>query len=569
MADELIPPAIRNGGAGPAPTTGRADPGSFFQTGEVNASGVDRAADVAGDAGAARARALGGLFKEFEGISSDIGTKATTQAGALAGAASGNTGHPQYKEGLARFTAYGQAFNNAATGAYAIEAEAQADDAAARLRVEANNNPATFAATYAAARDAVLKQAPALAVPMLTELYNKRLAAGLAAISGDQATEQKQLQAKVWEAGVQRQASRVATLMGSPDTQDQLAASDEQVKLGLMIDGGVKSGLYSEAYAQALHINSARDITKQVFTTHVDRALAEPDINQSNADVVRIMEKFRQDHLANLNSPNEPAILSENEFQQLMQTTTTRLREQRMLDMYTKSQAKTAEQLRYEEGDRVFTNLYLTHQLTASGLAAAVRTDNIRPERATALYNAMANGPVLRSDPKAYMEASRDPRFLDMKPEEIAALPNISNADKIKLGQEQQRRIASWEGTQAVKDAKYAISTKLKVPPGSLLVSDDQKKAVQNATLDFITRMSALDPSQRDSAAPRVAEEVIKAEHQREAAHALQQVEGFKQSFLRDHGPGSAQPWDAAKLEKKLKDYDTQIAGYAAQAKGQ
>src|SRR5438132_5188212 len=112
-----------------------------------NASGIDYRSlqapdqvrtDLPDSGAAARAQALHAAFKEFEDVSGNIYNQVQTHAGALAGAASGDTGHPQYREGLARLTAYGRAFNNAATGAYAVQAEAQAEDAAARRRVQAN-----------------------------------------------------------------------------------------------------------------------------------------------------------------------------------------------------------------------------------------------------------------------------------------------------------------------------------------------------------------------------------------------------------------------------------------------
>ncbi|MGH8337065.1 MAG: hypothetical protein ACRETL_09675, partial [Gammaproteobacteria bacterium] len=370
------------------------------------------------DNGAAmRAAALSGLFKEFGGISGDIYNKVQTRAGALAGAASGNTGHPDYKQGFARLTAYGRAFNNAATGAYAIEAEAQADDAAARLRVQANNNPDTFNTTYSAVRDAVLKSAPADAVPMLSELYGKHLAATMAAITGDQLTQQKQLQAQTWNEGVARQTSKVANLMGSDKSEDQEAAKDEQVKLTLKIDGGFHSGLYSQAEAQAMHINAARAITSQVFETQVDRELSRPD----GGDVVGLLSRFRDAHELNLSNKNEPPVLSEPEFNLLMSNAKQKIMQQKMMEAYVRMTGHTAEQLKFQAGDTIYTARALGGQATLPEISAAVLSGNLKPETGRALAGFISNGGVAHSNPYTVSGITHDPAFLDKTNAEILA----------------------------------------------------------------------------------------------------------------------------------------------------
>jgi hypothetical protein len=512
---------------------------------------------------AARAAELRRTFQEFEGISSDIYDKAATQAGAIAGAASGATGHPDYKQGLSRFTAYSRAFNNAATGAYAVQAEAQADDTAARLRVEANNDPATFHATYSAVRDAVLKNAPAQAQPILMELYNKRLAAGMAAISGDQATEIRNTQRATYDEGVARQTSRVGLLQGSENPADQAAAEDEHVKLTALINGGVNAGLYSKAEAQAMQIGAMRQITAQVFDTQVDRELSRP-----GGDVGALLERFRAAHEANLADTKAIPILSEPEFDKLMAGAVQKIREQRLLDLLTKGEAKSAQQIKWEEGDKQYTDLFLQGKLTDKALASATASDDLKPETARALHNMLQIGVVAKSDPKAFLDAIQDPELPSKSPAEIAVIPGLSNADKIKVGQEAERQRNNWEGTQKAKDSRLAISTALGVAPGAM-VSDDQKRAVQNATLDFVNRVNALPPEQRNGAMQNVAQEVIKAEHAREMAVQLQQTITARQSYIKHSGPGGDTPKKLDVYNARIKGYDDQINELRAQAKGQ
>lgn len=562
MADDLIPAQIRNGGAGSVSVGGVNAP-DYRQ---VQAPEQVRT-DLPDNGAAARAAALGSVFKEFEGVSSDIYKKYQTHAGALAGAAAGNTGSPQYKQGLARFTAYGRAFNNAATGAYAVEAEAQADDSAARLRVQSNNNPDTFSATYSAVRDAVLKTAPADAVPMLTELYNKHLATGMAALRGDQLTEQKTLQRQTYDEGVSRQTSRVANLQGSDNPDDQNAAADEHVKLTLLINGGVTAGLYSEAEGKAMNTNAMRTITAQVFSQQVDKELGKPD-----GDVVTLLDNFRQAHMSNLGNKNEVPILSEPEYQKLMADATTKVREQNLLISMNKREGRTAEQLRFEAGDQQYTSLLFQGKLTDRTLDAAVRSGDLKPETARSLHTMLngGQGPT-KSNAAAYSRVIQDPNFLDMSGQEIASLSDISMADKLSLVKEQDRRKANWEGTQSVKDAKGTISNALKILPGTpaAALSDEQRKSLGDANQEFIQLMNATDPAKRDGTATSVAQTVIKHAQQREhAANATAFTTGM-QNFIQSHGPTSPAPTDKATYEARIKHYQDQIAAERAAAKGE
>lgn len=564
MADDITPTAITSGQAG----AGRASAGGVDYR-QLESPAAVRT-DLPDNGAAARAAALGQAFKEFEGISSDIYNQAATKAGALAGAASGATGNPQYKQGLLRFSAYSRAFNNAATGAYAVQAEAQADDAAARLRVQANNNPDTFRATFSAVRDGVLKNAPPEAVPMLTELYNKHLAAGLAAVSGDQAQEIKQTQRATYDEGVARQTSRVALLQGSDNPQDQLQAQDEHVKLTLLIDGGVTAGLYSEAEAKAMHVNAMRAITGQVFSTQVDRELARPD-----GDVTTLLDNFRKAHLANLSNPNEPTILSEGEYQKLYADATTKIREQNLLIAMNKREGKTAEQLRWEEGDKQYTAMAFRGELTDRALDAAVRSGDLKPETARALHGMLLQGDqAIKSNPKALFDVHNDPHFLDMTPAEVRALPGgpggINYADKLKITEEIDRRNKSWEGTQAAKQGKAAIDTYLKILPGTNMaaLSDEEKRARGEAQQEYIQLMNATEPAKREGAAASIAQTVIQHAQQRQAAAEVQEQLRLRQNTIKNHGPGAADEWSSEKMNAYLKQKDAAIAAAQARAKG-
>ena len=551
MANDFIPEAQAGEGAAPRGAPSMLDYRQLQSPAAVNT-------DLPSSGAAERAEALRKVFKDFEGVSSGIAGKVSLQAGALAGAASGNTGHPQYKEGLARLTTFGQAFNNAATAAYAVQAETQADDAAAAQRIAANKDPGTFLATYTATRDAVLKNAPALAVPMLTDLYNKRLAINLAAIRGDQLTEQRELQGKDVTYGIQRQTSRVATLQGSMNPHDQLEAQDEQHKLNLMIEGGVNSGLFSKADAEAMHINAMRTITEQVFSTSVDRELADP-----NGDVVGLMERFRLAHVANLSNPNEPTVLSQPEFDRLMSEAKQKVQQQRMMDYYGKANGKTAEQLRHEAGDREYTAQLNEGTLTIRNLTAAVRNEDITPEVERTLRNALLVGPVARDDPAAVMAVRSDPNHLDFTDAQMATLPGVTNATRIKLQAEFEHERRNWQGTPEAKQGKDAILAALKIRPGTerAMLSDEQRAQSDAAMQEYTTRMNAMDPAKRKGSALTTAQDVVHAVQQKNIQAQITDLQALRQSAVEQFGG----QWDKKRMGDYLKQKDDAIAALQAQ----
>lgn len=565
MADDLIPPQIRNGGTGSVQVGGAG--GRDYR--DVQSPENVRT-DLPDNGAAARAAALSGLFKEFEGVSSDVYNKVQTHAGELAGAASGATGSPGYKQGLERFTAYGRAFNNAATGAYAVQAEAQADDAATSQRIKANNNPDTFVATYTATRDAVLKNAPADAVPMLTELYNKRLAQGLASIRGDQLVEQKNLQRKTYDEGIQRDTSSVAILQGSENPQDHLEAADQWVKLSAKINGGVTSGLYSTAEAQAMEINAHREVTAQVFQTQVDKELARPD---GHTDI--LLNNFRSAHIANLSNPNEPPILSEAEYQKLMQDATTKIREARLLQEMEKVQGQTAERLKHEAGDDQYTSQFFQGGLTVRGIDNGLRNGDLTAPMARTLYGLVegniANG---KGNTTLLFKLHNDPGLLDMKPADVLRYvgPGGLNGTQAEtLAKEIDTRNNGYENTQQFRQGRDAIGAELKIPPGDHIDSLDPEKAKAyvNAVQEYRHIIDATDPAKRTQSMATAAETAITHIRQREATSQITQFQNDIKAQTSSHGPGSGVPWSKEKMDAYVKDKEAAIARAQAVAKGQ
>ena len=450
------------------------------------------------DSGAAqRAAELHKVFSEFEGASQRGLDTIATQAGAIAGAASGNTGHPDYKTGLLRFTAYSRAFNNAATGAYAIQAEAQADDAAARLRVEANNNPSTFATTYSAVRDSVVKAAPPQAQAELARIYNQRLAAGLGSISYAQAEEIKVKHQQEYDVGIERGITRTAILQGSEDPHDQLEGLDEFAKLTVVIHGGANAGLYSPAVAEAKLINAHKEVSSQIFQTQLDRDLRRMRQTGDSGDVIKLMDDFRDRHLAN-------PVFSEPEFNKIYSEARQKILQERQEDMLAKQGQKTAEQLRYEAGARKITVAMANNTpgpVLQKMVADMVGSDDLHDPVGRAVLGSIQRGTDAPPDYKAMFYAENNPGRFDWTADDIANLQGLSYKQKIELTQKIESQRQGWEGHAAIKDARAVLNAALKLPSGIALetATDEQKKAAADSQVELTKQLSALNLTERDA----------------------------------------------------------------------
>ena len=466
---------------------------------------------------AQEAEALAGLFRNFSKTTNDIGEQVQQVTGKRAGAAAGASGTPSLKTGVAQFTAFGQAYNNAATGAFLTESEIHAEDTAAKLRVQANNDPAAFAKMYGAASDAAVKEAPAQVQGAMRDLYNKHMAAGVSALSGEQAFQIQQTQKAVYDEGTERGISRVAILQGSPNAADQAAGVDEHAKLIARIQGGVAAGLYSPAEADAKLINSTREITAQVFSTNVDRSISDMAAGKGSEGVVDLLENFRKAHEQNLADPSQPPVLSEDEYQKLMQGAKQKLQQENIIEAYSRKDSKTAEQLKFENGDRTITVAMSTPDASPTILRQMVQdmvhTEDLKPEVGRAVLNSLQRGQDAPPNKRGLFDALNNPNRFDWKASDIAHLIDtgqVNAAQAIELTQKVETQRQGWEGHAAIKDAHAMLNAKLKLPSGIALetASDEQKKAASDASVEFTKQMNAIPVDKRDGEAPRVSNNV-------------------------------------------------------------
>lgn len=132
------------------------------------------------DNGAAeRAAAMGRAFREFGDVSAKVGNQLMSQAGREAGAKAGLDPNFQPKTGLASITAYGSAYDAAAHVSYINGTQAQVENALSTAEQDAAGDPVAFQTRAAAIGEAIVKQAPDMYKPELTNMIALRMQAGM------------------------------------------------------------------------------------------------------------------------------------------------------------------------------------------------------------------------------------------------------------------------------------------------------------------------------------------------------------------------------------------------------
>lgn len=478
---------------------------------------------VPDNGGAQAAQSLARAFKDFSDTSLDATSAIRSDQGQREGAAAGGSGDPQFRQGLQKFTAYGQAYNNAALRSYAIESEAHADDLASRLQVESANNPQTFATTYAAARDAAIKAAPVEAQNTLRDMYNTRLATGVQNVSRAQAVEINQKQKQDLQEGIARQTDRVANLSANGDFN---GADEERVRLRMLIDGARNTNTISPAEAAALSVNADRSITTQTVQAQFDRVLQDP-----HGDPVQFLSDF--DNL----TADHPEIPPE-EKHKITGYLYGQLRQHNELIALDKNKEREEERLRFEAGNQQATVMLLKGTLTVNTLAKMTAAGQLDANRALTLDDALKSrrDAPEKSDPRTLFAVKTN--LLSYERNDIAATPGLSWTDKATLTEEYDKRSSTWEGLQSVKEGRAMIDRQLHILPGTPVAGMTEEKLTQRqrAQTELYNRLNALPPDQRESQAISVAQQVINTQIVSNTANKLASLQSAYASFKKQYG---------------------------------
>lgn len=511
------------------------------------------------DGSAAAASRLAASFKQFSNTASGLGQEINADQGAEAGQLAGATGDPGFKDGALKYTAYSRAYNNAATRSYAIQAEGGADDNAARLEVQAGTDPSHFEATFGAARDATIAHAPPEARGLVADIYNKRMGEGMARIIAAQQGEFKQ-QARVdVSEGVARSTDRIANWMASDDPTLHAQADDEQVKLGLMIDGAMKDGTLSETEAASAHIMAQRSITSQIATAHFKN-----ELNNPYGDPVGFIERLQERN----KSDNT---LDPQEEQKLVTTLFETLRQKNALDSFDKRKNGQAEAMRYEVGDRTATAQLLAGTLNQHTLLQMVESQNLKPETARTLLDQLEKGDETKDDPKELFNVKTD--LLKFTDQDIATHSGLTWKTKGDLIVERDKLATGWRGTQQAREGESRIERALGIVPGTdrKMLSDDELTQLNQAKTSWYDEVDKMDPVERQGAAIATAENVVTRYIRKKNADDAVAMRAAKARYIQraqeEHGdPGGYGSQLKAEYDGKLKRYEDMINAAEAEA---
>lgn len=266
-------------------------------------------------------QALSNAFKDFSNRSADVGSHFAKQEGSTAGAAAGAAPGFQPKTGLAAVTTSGEAFNAAAHVTYVANTQTSIESAVSSAEQANPRDPTAYLQQVQAARDATLKQTPALYAPEVQTMFDRRIAAGQSriaeqTINGNKADAEYAFTSTL----TPRLKDAVRTAQELPADQQGAVMQQFVHDTGTMVDGLVTSGAWSTTRAdavkeqildmttQAVHANYANNIAKGYMDTvrrgDVDTAdtqvaayMKDPaNSDQDKTSVLQAFEKQREEY---------------------------------------------------------------------------------------------------------------------------------------------------------------------------------------------------------------------------------------------------------------------------------
>ncbi len=374
----------------------------------------------------------------------------------------------------------------------------------------------------------------------MADAYNQRLGAGLSRLQTAQASEHRNQSRTDTSEGVARFTDHIAQLRSQDTEEAHAQADEEEVKLGLFIEGAKNDGTLSATEAAVAHITVQKQIVQQSVYARFDRELQSPYGNPV---------KFIQ-NLKEMNKQSEA--LPPAEEAKLQDGLMARLRDHNSLLNMTDQAAYDSEKARLKAGNRSATTMLFSGQLTNGKLLELVQEGDLEPERATTLHNMLKAGNEV-SDPKKLFEVKT--QVLSYTEEQIADLHGISWEDKGKLVEELDRQSNGWRGTQQAREAADRIDRELKIPPGTpafMLLGTEVGTQRATALKQWYDKVDALPANERQSAVIPASEEiidlVIRKNANAELASARAQLERYKQGK------------DPAKMSKGNKEaYDAEV----------
>lgn len=504
------------------------------------------------------AAALTRTLREFQGIMSDIGAplrRRQIERNVQAGAEAGASGKPKFKEGWEGLTAYGEAYNNAALRSYAIKAEADAEDQAARLEIEAKNDPEKFKATFGAVRDETIKNAPPQARGTLSMIYAKRLGEGVARLRAAQTKEISEAARADVAEGVERGVDRLANYMASDDPADYARAAEEQAKLDLLIDGALSTNTITATEHKTLIKKTQRQVVAQTVVARFRKTL-----DSAYGNPAEFIEKLKAE-----NAKSEALPPSEEDA--LVDKLLGELREHNALQAAMLRDNSAEVKARYEQGDREATAALFAGELTTSKLREMVVAQRLDPSRATSLANELQSGGAATDDPKeAFHVRTNLLKYTDQEIQENTKLTWKTRGDLLLKKREEEQ---GWKGTQAAREGEARIERALGILPGTMIqtLSEEEREALDQAKTEWYNAVDALPPVERQSKVIELAEDFAGRYIRKNKAVEAQALRRAKEQYIqRNQHMAKAGEKTKQKYEERLRRFDADIAALEAEA---
>lgn len=444
------------------------------------------------------AAALANTLSGFADVGFDFAANQLNKAGQKAGASAAGDKQP-LKTGIASLTTFGQAYNNAALRSYAIKAEIDAEDTAARLEVEAGNDPEVFKSTFGAAMRGTLKEAPEEARGVLSEIYQKRLGAGTARLIQGQTAELRGKARTDIAEGIARTTDRVANLRASDNEADLQESDEEELKLKLLVDAAEADGTLSRTEALSVRQDAQRSITKQTVSARFRKELDNP--YGKPVDFIRRLKE------ANKQSEALPPA----EEGKLVDSLISDLQESNALASADRAASAADIKSRYETGDRQATSLLLSGKLNQSTIRQMVDNQDLEPSTARTLLNELQSADSAQNDdPRVAFNARVN--LLEYSEQDLKTMRGLTFKTRGDLIEKRRQEATGWKGTQVAREATARIDRALGLPEGGFLsglLSTEQSNQRDRALSQLYDVVDALPPAERQAAVLGKSEEII------------------------------------------------------------
>lgn len=452
---------------------------------------------VQSNAGSA-AQALAETFKTFERVGSGFLADYSATKGQREGAAAGDSGNPNFRKGARALNIYGKAYNNAALRSYAVKSEVDAEETAARLEEEAANDPEKFRATFGKVRDETLKVAPPEARATLAEIYNRRLGAGTTRLVRAQAQEVRAEQRSSTAEGILRATDKIGQLKASDDPVDAFEAEEEELKLGMLINGAEADGTLSSTEALALRRESTLAVAKNTVVARFVREFDDP-----YGSPIDFIEQLREANKAS-------EVLPPDEEAKVVDMLFAELRDRNALRSARKTATTAEVQARYDAGDKLATSLLLSDKLSQRKLLSMVDSGDLEPTTARTLMNELETGATRL--PKSNQEElfHVETNLLSLEEEDIRSNSELTWADRARLVEKRREEATGWKSTQQAREGSDRIDRALGLAPGmsTKAMTVEEARQRDTALTEWYNLVEALPPAARQGQAIELAEQV-------------------------------------------------------------